>query len=69
MPRFLFLLLVAYLVYRLLDFFVLPIIRQAFKRSNSDNIRKEGDRESDKDWGGKYVDYEEVKGDEEEKKS
>ena len=70
--RFLFLILIAYIVYRLLDFLIFPIFRQAFgkqegQRGENRHTRETSDRESAQDWGGKYVDYEEVKEEEDDK--
>lgn len=67
MPRLLLLLLIAYVFYRVMDYWVMPIVRQAFrnKPASPKGGGKGSSRESDKDWGGKYVDYEEVKEEEE----
>jgi hypothetical protein len=54
--RLLFIALVGYSVFYFIKSFLKPNISSP-KNENSSNSKVE----SDKDWGGKYVDYEEIK--------
>jgi len=56
--RLLFLALVGYSIYYFLKSFLKPNVNSSKSANSSPN--KE---ESSKDWGGKYVDYEEIKDD------
>lgn len=68
MPRLLLLLFIAYVFYRVMDYLVMPIVREAFRnKSTARKPGKQSSNETNKDWGGKYVDYEEVKDDDDKK--
>ena len=63
MGRIIFYALIFYLIFRLLDRFIMPAFRGGGGSSSRPSEPKKPQQDdSKKDWGGKYVDYEDVTG-------
>lgn len=62
MIRLIVIAFLVYVVFRMLNTLIFPILKGNFGASKS-NANKADKSETDKDWGGKYVEYEEIKED------